>query len=319
MSYDGDWVSVDPVALWKTLPGRLIMDTDFGQMITAAVTPFDSNLEVNYSQFRRLVKYLVDEGSDGIVVSGTTGEAPTLTQEEKLKLFEIALDEVGNRAKIIAGTCSYNTQESLRLSKEAERKGVHGILAVAPYYNKPPQEGLYQHFRTIAESLSIPIMLYNIPSRTGVNIEPETVAQLAEIPNICALKEAAGSADQLSILRSLLPENFALYSGDDNMTFVTIALGGKGVVSVASHVAAREIKNMIVLMNQGKIEESRRIHLRLYSLFKIIFISSNPIPIKAALNLRGWSVGGVRPPLCQLEKEKEEKLKKTLLNLGFLS
>jgi len=294
------------------------MDSDLGQMLTAVVTPFDSNLEVNYSEFRKLVKHLVDEGSDGIVVSGTTGESPTLTIQEKLRLFEEALNQVGDRAKIIAGTCSYSTRESMELSREAEKIGVHGILAVAPYYNKPPQEGLYQHFRSIAEAISIPVMLYNIPSRTGINIEPETVARLAEIPNICAIKEAAGSADQLSVLRSLLPNDFAIYSGDDNMTFVTMALGGKGVVSVASHVAAREIKKMIELFKQGKIDDARTLHLRLYPLFRIIFISTNPIPIKAALNLSGWSVGSVRPPLCALEKEKEEKLKKILHNLGLL-
>lgn len=295
------------------------MECDFGQMLTAVVTPFDSSLAVNYDQFRKLLNYLVKEGSDGIVVSGTTGEAPTLTKDEKLKLFEIALEEVGDRAKIIAGTCSYDTHESVFLSQEAEKIGVHGILAVAPYYNKPPQEGLYQHFRAIAEGISIPVMLYNIPSRTGINIEPETIARLSEIPNICALKEAAGSADQLSVLRTLLPKNFAIYSGDDNMTLVVLALGGKGVVSVASHVAAREIKNMIVLYKQGKVEEALHLHLRLYSLFKIIFISTNPIPIKAALNLMGWSVGEVRLPLYRMEKEKEDKLEKTLLNLGYLS
>ena len=295
------------------------MENNFGQMLTAVVTPFDSNLEVDYGQFRKLIGHLVDEGSDGIVVLGTTGEAPTLSKNEKLKLFEVALEEVGDRAQVVAGTCNYNTRESLLLSQEAEKIGVHGILAVAPYYNKPPQEGLYQHFRTIAEGISIPVMLYNIPSRTGVNIEPETVARLAEIPNICALKEAAGSADQLSVLRTLLPENFAIYSGDDNMTLVVLALGGKGVVSVAAHIAAREIKNMIVLYKQGKVEEALRLHLRLYSLFKIIFISTNPIPIKAALNLIGWSVGEVRPPLCRMGKEKEEKLRKTLLDLGYLS
>ncbi|NLJ39608.1 MAG: 4-hydroxy-tetrahydrodipicolinate synthase [Candidatus Atribacteria bacterium] len=295
------------------------MESDFGQMLTAVVTPFDSNFAVNYDQFRKLLTYLVNEGSDGIVVSGTTGEAPTLTKDEKLKLFEVALEEVGDRAKIIAGTCSYDTHQSMILSQEAEKIGVHGILAVAPYYNKPPQEGLYQHFKAIAEKVSIPIMLYNIPSRTGVNIEPETVARLSEIPNICALKEAAGSADQLSVLRNLLPKDFALYSGDDNMTLVVLTLGGKGVVSVASHVAGREIKNMIVLFKQGKIEEALRLHLRLYSLFKIIFISTNPIPIKAALNLLGWSVGDVRLPLSKMEKEKEEKLKNTLLQLGYLS
>ncbi|MCX6089622.1 MAG: 4-hydroxy-tetrahydrodipicolinate synthase [Candidatus Atribacteria bacterium] len=188
------------------------MGGEFGHVLTAVVTPFDSRQEVNYPEFRRLVKHLVDEGSDGIVVSGTTGESPTLTREEKLHLFGEAIDEVGDRARIVAGTCTYSTRESVELSREASRLGVHGILAVAPYYNKPPQEGLFQHFRAIAEAVDVPVIIYNIPSRTGVNVEPETMARLAAIPHITALKEASGNPDQLSQLRALLPESFSFNS-----------------------------------------------------------------------------------------------------------
>lgn len=294
------------------------MEPRLGRLLTAVITPFKENLEINYSEFRKLIKELVKNGSEGIVVSGTTGESPTLSPEEKLKLFQVALEEVGDRAKIVAGTCSYNTRESIELSRQAEKEGVHGILAVTPYYNKPPQEGLFQHFRAIAEAVDIPVMLYNVPSRTSRNLEPETVARLSEIPNICALKEAAGCADQLSRLKSLLPEDFALYSGDDNMTFVTLALGGVGVVSVASHIATREIKQMVDYFHQGKIDEARKIHLQLYPLFKSIFITTNPIPVKAALRFLGWQVGPVRPPLCDLGEKEGEILKKILRDLHFL-
>ena len=183
---------------------------------------------------------------------------------------------------------------------------------MAPYYNKPPQEGLYQHFRAIAEAVNIPVMLYNIPSRTGVNIEPETIARLSEIPNIVALKEAGGSTDQISRIKALVSPDFYLYSGDDIMTLPLLALGGVGVVSVASHLVGKEIKKMIQLFDEGKTKEALKVHLELYPLFKALFISTNPIPVKAALNLAGWRVGGVRPPLSSLEQEKEEKLKSVL-------
>lgn len=295
------------------------MQVDFGSVLTAVVTPFDGQLEVNYRVFRELLRMLCENGSEGVVVAGTTGESPTLSKEEKLQLFDVALEEVGDRMKVIAGTCGYDTRSSVSLSREAEKLGVHGILGVAPYYNRPPQEGLYVHFKAIAEAISIPIMLYNIPSRTGVNIEPETVARLAEISNIVALKEASGSPDQISRVKSLVPNNFSIYSGDDNMTLVVLALGGKGVVSVASHLVGKEIKKMIHAFFAGRTEEALQIHLKLYPLFKAIFLSTNPIPIKAALNMLGWQVGLPRPPLCPLEKEKEEKLKRILEELSIPS
>ncbi len=294
------------------------MRGDFGPVLTAVVTPFAEDFTVNYPVFRKLVRELVDHGSSGVVVAGTTGEAPTLSREEKLKLFDVALEEIGDRAVVIAGTCGYDTKSSIALSKEAEKLGVHGILAVAPYYNRPPQEGLYHHFKAIAEEVVLPIMLYNIPSRTGVNIEPETVARLAELPNIGALKEASGSPDQIARVKLLVGNDFALYSGDDNMTLVVIALGGVGVVSVASHLVGERLRTMIQYFKEGKVEESLRIHLQLYPLFRAIFLSTNPIPIKSALNLKGWQVGGPRPPLCPLEKEKEEKLRQVLSDLSLL-
>ncbi|HSV31803.1 MAG TPA: 4-hydroxy-tetrahydrodipicolinate synthase [Atribacteraceae bacterium] len=294
------------------------MRPEFGYLLTAVVTPFDARLAVNFGVFRKLVRELVDRGSDGIVIAGTTGESPTLSHKEKLRLIEVALEEVGDVARVVGGTCSYNTSESIELSREAEKIGVHGILGVAPYYNKPPQEGLYQHFRAIADSVKIPLMLYNIPGRSGVNIEPETVKRLSEILNITSIKEASGSIDQLSRLAGSLPPGFSIYSGDDNMTYPTLAMGGVGVVSVASHIAGEEIKRMIEAFHANDIKEARSIHLRLYPLFKALFLTTNPIPLKAALKLRGWDVGEVRPPLCPLEDNQKTQLIGVLRKLGFL-
>ncbi|MEN3185773.1 MAG: 4-hydroxy-tetrahydrodipicolinate synthase [Atribacterota bacterium] len=292
---------------------------NFGAVLTAVVTPFNRDLEIDYQVFRDLLRMLCENGSEGVVVAGTTGESPTLSEKEKLRLFDVALEEVGDRIKVIAGTCGYDTRSSIRLSQEAEKLGVHGILGVAPYYNRPPQDGLYAHFKAIAEAVSIPIMLYNIPSRTGVNIEPETVARLSEISNVVALKEASGSPDQISRVKSLVSDAFHIYSGDDNMTLVVLALGGSGVVSVASHLVGKEIQKMIHAFFVGQIQEALQIHLKLYPLFKAIFLSTNPIPIKSALNILGWRVGLPRPPLCPLEKEKEEKLKRVLEGLSVVS
>jgi len=294
------------------------MRTDFGDLLTAVITPFGHSMQVDYEEFRRLIKALVEQGSEGIVVAGTTGESPTLGTEEKLELFRVAVEEVGERARVIAGTCTYSTAESVELSKEAENIGVHGILGTVPYYSKPPQEGLYLHFRTIAEAVGIPLMLYNIPSRTGVNLEPETVSRLAGIPNITAIKEASGKSDQVSDIRRLTKEEFAIYSGDDNMTLTILALGGRGVVSVASHIVGREIRSMIDAYQRGDTQRAREIHLHLYPLFKALFVATNPIPLKAALSLLGWKSGNPRLPLCPLSEEKLPALKRTLLDLGYL-
>lgn len=292
---------------------------EWGSLLTAVITPFKEDLAIDYQGFRRILDFLMLNGSDGVVVSGTTGESPTLTHEEKLRLFEVALEEVGDRGAVIAGTCSYSTRDSIKLSKEAEKLGVHGLLAVAPYYNKPPQEGLYQHFKAIAEAVGIPIMLYNIPSRTGININPETVARLAEIPNIVAIKEASGSVDQLSCVQRMTPQDFAIYSGDDNMTLTVLAHGGKGVVSVAAHLVGKRIKEMIGSFEKGEVGKAIKIHLELYPLFKGIFITTNPIPVKYALSLAGKSSEWVRPPLCTMSREQKEKLKNILEEVNCLA
>src|SRR5665648_110700 len=213
----------------------------FGRILTAMVTPMNEALEVNYEEAARLAQYLIDHGSDGVVVCGTTGESPTVTNEEKIELFRVVKEALGEK-KVIAGIGSYSTAASIALARKAEITGVDGLLAVVPYYNKPSQEGIFQHFKAIAEATSLPLMLYNIPGRTSINLLPETVKRLSEIPNIVALKESAGSLDQVSELKRMLPSTFAVYSGDDSMTLPMLALGCSGIISVAAHVIGDEMK-----------------------------------------------------------------------------
>lgn len=288
------------------------MAIDFGRMLTAMVTPFTREMTVDYNLAKKLARHLVQSGSDGLVVSGTTGESPTLSREEKIELFRVVVEEVGGQATVIAGTGGYNTAESLALTREAEKVGVDGVMLVCPYYNKPSQDGLYEHFKTIAAGTNLPVLLYNIPGRTGVNLQPATAARLAEIDNIVALKEAAGSMDQVSELRRLLPDDFALYSGDDSLTLPMLALGARGVISVCSHVVGPRIKEMINAFTSGNTTLATQIHLELYPVFKGLFITTNPVPVKAAMNLLGWQVGPPRLPLVEATAEEKEKIKNLL-------
>ena len=290
----------------------------FGQVITAMVTPMDRALAVDYDRAAALAKRLVDAGSDGLVVSGTTGEAPTLTDDEKIRLFRTVREAVGPRAKVIAGTGTYDTAHSIHLTREAERAGCDGVLLVNPYYNKPSQEGLYRHFKAVAESTSLPVMLYNIQGRTSVNCEPATIARLAEVPNIVAVKEASGSLDQMSQIRKLTRSEFLLYSGDDSLTLPLLAVGGTGVVSVASHLAGREIKAMIQAFQAGDIRQAQTLHFRLWPLFKVIFITTNPVPVKAALALSGFDVGGLRLPLVDATAKEREAIGAVLKELALI-
>ena len=294
------------------------MATDFGRVLTAMVTPFEKDFSVNFDLAGKLARYLVQSGSDGLVVSGTTGESPTLSSEEKIELFRVIVEEVGGEATVIAGTGSYDTAGSVNLTRAAERVGVDGLLLVAPYYNKPSQEGLYQHYKAVAKSISLPVMLYNIPGRTGVNVSPETVARLAEIDNIVALKEAAGSMDQVSELRRLLPDNFAIYSGDDSLTLPMMALGAKGVVSVAAHVVGPRLKEMVNAFLAGNFTLATQIHQELFPVFKGLFITTNPVPVKAALNLLGWQVGIPRLPLVKATVAEKESIKRMLSEAKLL-
>lgn len=289
------------------------MNTDFGEVLTAMVTPFDNNMEVNMDMVRELATYLVDEkGSDGLVILGTTSEVPTLSKEEKISIMENVVAEVGDRAEIVAGTGSYSTSESIKLTRKAEEIGVDGIMLVVPYYNKPPQDGLYKHFKLIATRTNLPIMLYNVPSRTSRNLEAETVGRLAKIDNIIAVKEASGDLPQVAEISRITGDDFNIYSGDDNLTLPILAVGGQGVVSVASHLIGSRIKEMITQFKQGNVEKAASLNNKLSPVFNGIFVNTNPIPVKTALNKIGKKVGNVRPPLSDLTGSEEEELESVL-------
>ena len=282
---------------------------NFGQVITAMVTPFDGNGEIDFPAVKNLVNYLLENGTDALVVSGTTGESPTLSTEEKVELFKFVVETVAGRVPVIAGTGSNNTRASISLTKQAEEIGVDGLLLVTPYYNKPSQEGLYQHFKAIAESTALPIMLYNVPGRTAVNLSADTVVRLAQIPNVVAIKDAGGNLDAMADMISQVPDTFTLYSGDDALTLPVLAIGGAGVVSVASHMIGNEMQEMITLFKNGRVAEAGALHRKLLPLMKGLFTAPNPTPVKAALNLKGIPVGGVRLPLVPLSAEEESALK----------
>jgi len=291
---------------------------NFGRILTAMITPFTPEGKVDYPVAAELAKRLVENGSDGLVITGTTGESPTLTTEEKLNLYATVVEAVGGKASVIAGTGNYSTAESIKLTREAEQTGIDGVLVVAPYYNKPPQEGLYRHFAAIAESTSLPLMVYNIPGRTGVNITPDTMARLARIENITAVKEASGTLAQVAELAEKVADRMAIYSGDDALTLPMLALGAKGVVSVASHLAGRRMKSMIEAFIRGDVAEITRIHQVLMPFFKVLFLTTNPIMVKAAVNLMGFRVGSVRLPLVDATPEENAKLKEVLQKLGLI-
>jgi 4-hydroxy-tetrahydrodipicolinate synthase len=296
-----------------------MIDINFGRVIAAMVTPFDEDGSVNYAVAEELADRLVSNGNDGIVVCGTTGESPTLTWEEQYQLFLVVKQAVGSKAKIIAGTGSNSTEEAIFGTQKAAKIGLDGSLQVVPYYNKPPQAGLYQHFQRIARACSdIPIMLYNIPGRTGANLQPETVAKLAEIENIVAIKEASGNLEQACEISRLTPKSFHIYSGDDFLTLPLLTVGGIGVVSVASHLVGDQIQQAIQAFTSGNTAVAIEIQLRLFPLFKALFCTTNPIPIKAALNMQGWKVGGLRSPLSEISPELKDNLEKVLKELNLI-
>lgn len=291
---------------------------DFGRVLTAMVTPFDTEGKVDLERAKALANYLVENGSDGLVVTGTTGESPTLTHEEKLQMYTAVKEAVGGKASVIAGTGSNNTATTLNLTREAGKLGVDGVMLVAPYYNKPSQEGMYQHFRMVAEKTTLPVILYNVPGRTSSNLLPPTVARLAQIDNIVAVKEASGSLDQVSELMGLIPNDFIVYSGDDSLTLPMLALGAYGIISVVSHVAGREIQEMVRAYVSGDTQKARTMHLMLFPLFKSMFITTNPVPVKAALNLRGHQVGQPRLPLLEASAAEIETISNALKRFGML-
>jgi len=285
-----------------------------GRLLTAMVTPFNEEGMVDYEQAKRLALALLNSGSEGLVVVGTTGESPTLIREEELRLFTEVKSVVGERGSVIAGTGSNSTAEALKATKEAERIGVDACLLVVPYYNKPAQEGLYQHFKTIAQSTNLPCILYNVPSRTVTSLSAETVIELSRIDNIIGVKEASGNLAEIAKIITNTGDDFLVWSGNDSDTLPILALGGYGVISVASHLAGNQIREMINNMTLGKVAEAAGIHRRLLPLINALFIVSNPIPVKYALNYLGFNVGKPRLPLTELDEKSAALIKDTLKN-----
>ena len=282
--------------------------TTFGNILTAMITPFTDDGHVNFQEALRLAGYLLDNGSDGLIVCGTTGESPNIDDRGKLELFTLIAKEYGHRATIIANTGSNSTKKSMALTKAASHTGVHGVMAVVPYYNKPNQEGCYLHFKAIADSTDLPVMLYNVPGRTGGRIEPQTVARLAkECPNITSIKEATGDISITQQIRALLPgDDFMIYSGDDALALDVIQNGGAGVISVAAHIVGKEMQEMIGLFRQGKVKEARAIELSLVPILKAMFITTNPIPVKYAMKQLGFNTGPLLLPLCDPSVEEAQ-------------
>jgi len=291
---------------------------EFGRLLTAMLTPFYPDESVNHEAAARLARHLVDTGSDGIVVTGTTGESPTLTTEEKLALFKTVKEAVGDRARVVAGTGTYCTRESIELTQAAEKVGVDGAMLVVPYYSNPPQEGLYRHFRAVAESTALPIILYNIPSRSPRNMETATTVRLAEVPNIVAIKEASGKLEQAAEIIAQTPPSFRLYSGDDSATLPLMSLGGYGIISVAAHLAGRQIRQMVDAFAAGRTTEAAELHGRLLPLFQACFCTTNPIPVKAGVELLGIPAGGVRLPLVAADDQVVAAVRTQMQNLGLL-
>jgi 4-hydroxy-tetrahydrodipicolinate synthase len=291
----------------------------FGRVLTAMVTPFDVEGNVDYTVAGQLAAHLVANGSDGLVVCGTTGESPTLSLEEKLQLFTVVKQSVGDKAKVIAGTGGNCTESALELTQKTAKLGVDASLQVVPYYNKPPQEGLYQHFQAIAQACpDLPMMLYNVPGRTSQSLEAKTVAKLAKIDNIVAIKEASASVEQTCKIRLLTPATFEIYSGDDFMTLPLMTVGCIGVVSVASHLVGKQMQEMIQAFITGENAVATEIQLQLFPLFKALFSTTNPIAVKAALKTQGWAVGGLRPPLCEMPSELQSNLEAVLKDLSLI-
>ena len=295
----------------------------FGEVLTAMVTPFDKDGALAVDRARELAKHLVEHGSDGLVVCGTTGESPTLTHDEKMSLFQAVLDEVGDRASVIAGTGTYNTAETVELTKEAGALGVHACLVVTPYYSKPPQNGLLAHFTAVADASPVPLMLYDIPGRTAKRIERDTMVELAKHPQIVADKEAVGDAGETAKLRAELDaaglQDFELYSGDDPLLLPHLAAGAVGIVSVCSHLIGPQIKQIVSAFNDGKVEEAKRIYLELLPLMQTIMgLTASPIPVKAAVNMIGIDVGEPRLPLVPPTEDESKTIRAALESAGVL-
>jgi len=292
--------------------GRCKSMIDFGRISTAMVTPFDNKGNIDFGKTTQLINYLINTGTESLVVAGTTGESPTLSSEEKVALFRHVVKVVDGRVPVIAGTGSNNTYASMELTKKAQEAGVDAIMLVVPYYNKPSQEGLYQHFKTIAESTKLPIMLYNIPGRSVINMSVETIIKLSKIQNIVAVKEASGSLEAMTEIIANTDESFDLYSGDDGITLPALSIGAKGVVSVAAHVIGNEMQQMVTAYLTGNNTEAAIHHQKLLPIMKGLFTAPNPVPVKTALQIKGLDVGSVRLPLVPLNEQERIELTKLI-------
>jgi 4-hydroxy-tetrahydrodipicolinate synthase len=291
----------------------------FGSLLTAMITPFDMKGKVNFKEVEKIADFLIKNGTDTLVVTGTTGESPTLTHKEEQQIYKSVLKVAKGRAKVMAGTGSNATVTAIEASRAAEKIGVDGLLQVVPYYNKPSQEGMYQHFKAVAESVDLPIVLYNIKGRTGVNMETDTLLRLAEIKNIVGMKEASGDLKQIKEVIDRTPKEFLVYSGDDGLTLEVMKLGGDGVISVASHIVGPQIKKVLELSLQKKFDEAAKLDLPLQDLYKVLFITSNPVPLKAAMQMMGFNAGGVRLPLVSANENERKQIEAVLAKLGILT
>jgi len=288
---------------------------NFGRVVTAMITPFDETGKIDWDACGILIDHLVAHGTDALVVAGTTGESPTLSDNEKLELFRFSVEKMRSRGKVLAGVGGNNTEKTIWLSKEAAKCGVDGLMFVLPYYNRPSQEGLYQHFKAIATQIDLPIMLYNIPGRTGVNMTPETLRRLTEFDNIVAMKEASGDLTQMARMLNATDGKITLYSGDDKLTLPVLSIGGHGVVSVASHVVGDEMQQMIRAYDEGRVQEAARLHLQLLELFEVLFITNSPAPLKFLLNHLGIKAGSVRLPLAEVSQAEADAILRVFQNL----
>jgi 4-hydroxy-tetrahydrodipicolinate synthase len=288
-----------------------------GEVLTAIVTPFKGDGSVNFDRFRELAQHLVENGSDGVVVAGSTGESPTLTDDERLELFRVAVEALEGRGTVVAGTGTYSTAHSVHLTREAHELGVDGLLVVTPYYNKPPPRGIVAHFRAVAEVSDRPVIVYNIPGRVVINIEPETIAELAQIPTVRAVKQANDDLDQAR--RIVSETGLDLYAGDDNLIFPFLELGGIGGICVHTHVAGPQVKAMVRAFRDGDTDTARRLDQELAPTYDLLKVQTNPIAIKAALNLLGHDVGGLRLPLVEANDTEIARVRDCLERLGTLS
>ena len=294
------------------------MMIDFGNIITAMVTPFNQDGSVNYSMAVELAHYLIENGTTTLLLAGTTGESPTLTHEEELALFDVMVKTFKGKVCIMAGTGSNSTVTAIESSKKAEDLGVDCFLQVVPYYNKPTQEGMLQHFEAVADATSLPIMLYNIPGRTGVNMLPETIHQASLHPSIVAVKEAAGSVEQVTQIKQLVSADFQIYSGDDGLTLDFLKEGALGVVSVASHCVGFLLNQLVTSYHKGDVDVADQLHQQLAALFDVLFITSNPAPVKYALKRMGFDVGGLRLPLCEVTVSQKQHIDAVLVSLNLI-